>query len=312
LGCQRQKKQKKKGKKEKEKKKKGKRKRFRAETRRERRKQRTRQKEERKKVSAPIKFLWRGCRLNASWYLIIREVNISIVNISAVKKILLVLFVSGIMLLIYAGGLHRYFSFSNVRASLEKLLLLYDKHGAAFIAAYAAAYVAVTALSIPAAMVMTLMAGAIFGLPVGVAVVSFASSIGATMACAASRYVFRDWVQSLIQKNPSSPFARVSGGVEREGAFYLFALRLVPVLPFFVVNLAMGLTRMPLRTYYWVSQLGMLPLTLIYVNAGRELSRIDSPAGILSPGVMLSLVLAGVFPIAAKRVLAVYRVKKRS
>jgi uncharacterized membrane protein YdjX (TVP38/TMEM64 family) len=232
------------------------------------------------------------------------------VNISTIKKILFAALAVGVILPLYAGGLDRYFSFSYARASLEKLLLLYDNHGAAFIAAYAAAYIAVTALSIPAATVMTLLAGAIFGLPAGVAIVSFASSTGATLACAAARYVFRDWVQGRFRKNPASPFARVSAGVEREGALYLFSLRLVPAVPFFAVNLAMGLTRMPLRKFYWVSQLGMLPITILYVNAGREFAKIDSPAGIFSTGMMITLALAGVFPIAAKRVLGALRAKK--
>jgi len=229
------------------------------------------------------------------------------VNISTVKKILFAALVSGVIFLLYAGDLNRYLSFSYARASLEQLLLLYDNHGAAFIAAFAAAYTIITALSIPAATVMTLLAGAIFGLFPGVVVVSFASSAGATLACAAARYVLRDWVQARFREK----LAPVNEGVEREGVLYLFALRLVPAAPFFVVNAAMGITRMPLFKFYWVSQLGMLPLTLLYVNAGRELSRIDSPAGILSPGLMITLVLAGVFPIAAKRVLAAYRAKKR-
>jgi len=137
-------------------------------------------------------------------------------------------------------------------------------------------------------------------------VVSFASAIGATVACFVSRFILRDWVQRRFK----DWFVVIDEGIAREGAFYLFTLRLIAIIPFFVINLVMGLTKMPLRTFYWVSQLGMLAATVVFVNAGKELGRIDSLSDILSPGLLLSFALLGIFPLAAKKLLAFYRAKK--
>ncbi|MBC9071255.1 FAD-dependent oxidoreductase [Thauera sp. CAU 1555] len=160
-----------------------------------------------------------------------------------------------------------------------------------------AVYVAVTALSLPGAAVMTLAVGAVFGLLWGTLLVSFASTIGATLAFLVSRFLLRDWVQARFGER----LRAVNAGVERDGAFYLFTLRLVPLFPFFVINLVMGLTPMRARTFYWVSQLGMLAGTVVYVNAGTQLAQIDSPAGILSPGLLGAFVLLGVFPLLARK-----------
>jgi len=161
------------------------------------------------------------------------------------------------------------------------------------------AYVTVTGLSLPGAALMTLLAGALFGLLQGFILVSFASTLGASLAMLSSRFVLRDWVQARFGQRLQG----IDQGIAREGAFYLFALRLVPIFPFFLINLAMGLTQLPLRTYWWVSQLGMLPGTLVYVNAGRELGRLESLGGILSPGLLGAFVLLGVFPLLARRLL---------
>ena len=160
-----------------------------------------------------------------------------------------------------------------------------------------AVYVAVTALSLPGAAVMTLAVGAVFGLLWGTLLVSFASTIGATLAFLVSRFLLRDWVQARFGER----LRAVNAGVEKDGAFYLFTLRLVPLFPFFVINLVMGLTPMRARTFYWVSQLGMLAGTVVYVNAGTQLAQIDSPAGILSPGLLGAFVLLGVFPLIARK-----------
>ncbi|WP_298185464.1 FAD-dependent oxidoreductase [uncultured Pseudomonas sp.] len=168
------------------------------------------------------------------------------------------------------------------------------------------AYVAVTALSLPGAALMTLLAGALFGLLEGFVLVSFASTAGATLAMLSSRFLLRDWVQVRFGQR----LANINAGVEREGAFYLFALRLVPLFPFFLINLAMGLTRLPVRTYWWVSQLGMLPGTLVYVNAGRELGQLDSLSGILSPGLLGAFVLLGVFPLIARKLLGLIKARR--
>jgi len=169
-----------------------------------------------------------------------------------------------------------------------------------------AAYVAVSALSLPGAAVMTLAAGAIFGLGLGMLIVSFASSIGATLAFLASRWLLGDWVQSRFGER----LAALNAGVAKEGGFYLFTLRLVPVLPFFVINLAMGLTPIRPLTFYWVSQLGMLAGTFVYVNAGTQLARIESISGIVSPGLLGSLVLLGIFPLIAKKIIDMVQARK--
>jgi uncharacterized membrane protein YdjX (TVP38/TMEM64 family) len=160
-------------------------------------------------------------------------------------------------------------------------------------AVFFAIYVAVTGLSVPGAFVLTIVAGALFGLVWGTLLVSFASSIGATLAFLTSRALLREWVQRKL----GARLAAVNAGVEKEGAYYLFALRLAPVFPFFVINLAMGLTPMRTRTFYWVSQLGMLPGTIIYIYAGTQLRQFE-----LSWQLALALILLGLFPLAAKRV----------
>ena len=158
---------------------------------------------------------------------------------------------------------------------------------------YFALYVVVTALSVPGAAIMTLAGGALFGFWYALLLVSFASSIGATLAFLVSRLLLRDWVQARFGRQLRS----FNAGFEKDGAFYLFSLRLVPLFPFFVINLLMGL--LPIRPwrYYWVSQLGMLPATAAYVNAGTRLGELDSTAGIISPALLLSFVLLAVFPL---------------
>ncbi len=163
---------------------------------------------------------------------------------------------------------------------------------------YTLAYIAVTGLSLPGATILTLAGGAVFGVLWGTILVSFASSIGATLAFLAARFLLRD---SVTANFPESLQA-IDAGVEREGAFYLFGLRLVPVFPFFMINLLMGLTKMRVSTFYWVSQVGMLAGTVVYVNAGTQLGKISSLAGILSPTVLGSFILLGLFPIIAKKV----------
>ncbi len=203
----------------------------------------------------------------------------------------------------FAFDLGRYLSLEYLKASREQLLGLYHRRPVAVVAAYMAIYIVAAALSLPGATVLTLAGGALFGLPLGTLIVSFASTIGATLACAVARFLLRDWVHRRF----GDRLATVNAGMEQDGAFYLLGLRLVPVFPFFVVNLVMGLTTMRLRTYYWVSQVGMLPATIVYVNAGSQLARIDSLAGILSPGLLVSFALLGLFPLAARKALALFR-----
>jgi uncharacterized membrane protein YdjX (TVP38/TMEM64 family) len=170
-----------------------------------------------------------------------------------------------------------------------------------------AVYILVTSLSLPGAAIMTLAAGALFGLLIGTIVVSFASTIGATLACFISRFVLQDWVQGRF----GNKLKEVNDGIAREGTFYLFTLRLIPVFPFWLINLIIGLTKMSLRTFYWVSQVGMLAGTMVYVNAGKELAKIDSLSGILSPGLIISFALLGLFPLIVRKVLSIYKIKKK-
>ena len=167
-------------------------------------------------------------------------------------------------------------------------------------------YVIVTALSLPGAVIMTLAAGALFGLFWGTLIVSFASSIGATLAFLVSRYLLQDTVQSRF----GDRLKAFNEGVARDGAFYLFTVRLVPIFPFFLINLLMGLTTIRAFTFYWVSQVGMFVGTLVYVNAGTQLGQLESLSGILSPSLLLSFVLLGVFPLMAKKILDVIKARR--
>jgi pyruvate/2-oxoglutarate dehydrogenase complex dihydrolipoamide dehydrogenase (E3) component/uncharacterized membrane protein YdjX (TVP38/TMEM64 family) len=206
----------------------------------------------------------------------------------------------------FAAGGQRYLSFETIKAQQAAILDTYASHAWQTALGFFAVYVAVTGLSLPGAALMTLVAGAVFGLLRGTLIVSFASSIGATLAFLASRFVLRDWVQQRF----GHALRAVNEGVEREGAFYLFTLRLIPAVPFFVINLAMGLTPIRTATFYWVSQAGMLAGTIVYVNAGTQLAAIETPAGILSPGLLGAFVLLGFFPLLAKKVLDAVRARR--
>lgn len=160
-----------------------------------------------------------------------------------------------------------------------------------------AGYVLVAALSLPGAVIMTLAAGAVFGLGWGFALVSFASAIGASLAMLLSRKLVGEWVQSRY----ANALAKMNEGLERDGGFYLFSLRMVPLFPFFVINLVMGLTRMRTWPFYWISQLGMIPGTLVFVFAGTQIAEVRSPGDILSPGLILAFTLLGIFPLLARK-----------
>jgi pyruvate/2-oxoglutarate dehydrogenase complex dihydrolipoamide dehydrogenase (E3) component/uncharacterized membrane protein YdjX (TVP38/TMEM64 family) len=206
----------------------------------------------------------------------------------------------------FAAGGHRYLSFENVKAQQAAILDYYASHAWQTVLGFFLVYVTVTGLSLPGAALMTLVAGAIFGLLWGTVIVSFASSIGATLAFLASRFLLRDWVQRRF----GHALRAVNEGIEREGAFYLFTLRLIPAVPFFVINLALGLTPIRAATFYWVSQVGMLAGTMVYVNAGTQLAAIESPAGILSPGLIGAFVLLGLFPLLAKKVVDAFKARR--
>ncbi|MCB2226071.1 MAG: TVP38/TMEM64 family protein [Desulfarculaceae bacterium] len=220
-----------------------------------------------------------------------------------IKKLVILGLVVAAVLAFWLLDLGQYFSLSYVKDSRQAFQAYYHAHPALMLGGYFLVYVLVTAFSLPGAVVMTLAGGALFGFWETLLVVSFASSIGATLACFFARFVLGNWVQARF----GDKLEAINRGVEREGAFYLFTLRLVPLFPFFVINLVMGLTKMPLRTFYWVSQLGMLPGTMVFTNAGKELGQIDSLGGILSPGLIISFVILGLFPLVVKKGLAWYR-----
>jgi uncharacterized membrane protein YdjX (TVP38/TMEM64 family) len=221
------------------------------------------------------------------------------------QRLLIVAAIVIAVILFKVLGLGQYLTLDYLKASQDKFSQLYGENRLTVIATYMAIYIVVTALSLPGAAVMTLAGGAMFGFWIGFVVVSFASTIGATLACFVARFLLRDWVQNRFGDKLST----INKGIEKEGAFYLFSLRLVPIFPFFVINLAMGLTTMKLLTFYWVSQIGMLPGTMVYVNAGKELGQIESLSGILSPGLILSFVILGLFPITVKKLLSFYKKK---
>jgi pyruvate/2-oxoglutarate dehydrogenase complex dihydrolipoamide dehydrogenase (E3) component/uncharacterized membrane protein YdjX (TVP38/TMEM64 family) len=206
----------------------------------------------------------------------------------------------------FVFDLQRFFSLEFFKQQQAAIDAFFRANPLTAAAIYFAIYVAVTGLSLPGAAIMTLVGGAIFGLLWGTVIVSFASVIGATLAFLASRYLFRDAIQARF----GDRLAAINRGVEKEGAFYLFALRLVPAFPFFVINLVMGLTPIRTWTFYWVSQLGMLAGTIVYVNAGTQIARIDSLAGLVSPGLIGSFVLLGVFPLIAKKVVAAVKARQ--
>ena len=221
------------------------------------------------------------------------------------RVLLLIILAAGIAAF-FALGLQRYLTLDYLKAAQGEFTALYAERPLTVIAAYFGIYVAVTALSLPGALIMTLAGGAIFGLWVGTLVVSFASSVGATLAMLAARYVLRDSVKGRF----GARLAEIDRGVQRDGPFYLFTLRLVPALPFFAINLLMGLTAMKAGTFYVVSQLGMLAGTLVYVNAGTQLAQITSLQGIVSPGLIGSFVLLGLFPLVAKKIVDAVKARK--
>jgi pyruvate/2-oxoglutarate dehydrogenase complex dihydrolipoamide dehydrogenase (E3) component/uncharacterized membrane protein YdjX (TVP38/TMEM64 family) len=200
-------------------------------------------------------------------------------------------------------GLGEELTLDALKARRGELAVLLEERPLLLIGGFLLVYVAVTALSLPGAAVMTLAAGAIFGLVLGTIIVSVASTIGASLAFLSSRYVLRDWVKRRFGKR----IGAIDRGVERDGAFYLLTLRLIPAFPFFLINLAMGLTAMRLLAFALVSQLGMLPGTIVYVNAGTQLARIESMSDILSPALIGSFVLLGLFPLLAKWLIGRWR-----
>ncbi len=222
------------------------------------------------------------------------------------RKIFLLAVVALGLAAFFSFDLGQFLSLDYLKQSQVRFETLYAADPLKVSLVYFAIYVAATALSIPGATIITLAGGAIFGLWWGTLLVSFASCIGATLAFLVSRFVLRDSIEAKF----GNRLAEINRGIEKDGAFYLFTLRLIPVVPFFVINLVMGLTKMKALTFYAVSQIGMLAGTLVYVNAGTQLAQIDSLKGILSPALLGSFVLLGVFPLIAKGIVGLLQKRK--
>src|SRR4030043_626740 len=227
-------------------------------------------------------------------------------DINRKKKIVILVVIISLIVAFKVFNLGQYLTLSFLKESLDKFNDLYEKHQVLVIAGYFIIYVLTTSLSLPGASPLGIVGGALFGFWVATLVVSFASTIGATLACFVSRFLLRDCVQSKF----SDKIAKVNEGIEKEGAFYLFTLGLFPPFPFWMINLVIGLTKMPLLKFYLVSQVGMLPGTMVYVNAGKELAKIESVKGIFSPSLIISFALIGIFPITVKKLVAFYRRRK--
>lgn len=212
------------------------------------------------------------------------------------RKILLVCALLGAFVLIYTQLPPGTLTLENLQARHQALLLYCQQAPIQSAALFFMLYVLVTTLSLPGAALLTLLGGALFGLWPGILLVSFASTLGATLAMLVSRYLLRDWVQRRF----AGPMRTLNDGVARDGAFYLFALRLMPLFPFFVVNLLAGVTTLRVWRYWWVSQLGMLPGAVVFLNAGHQLGQIASLRDILSPGVVLAFTLLGLLPLVTR------------
>ncbi|HHF3037127.1 MULTISPECIES: TVP38/TMEM64 family protein [Vibrio diabolicus subgroup] len=214
------------------------------------------------------------------------------------KKLILGLIL--VAIIVFLGvNFSQYLTLENAKAQQEALTTYIDQNFVFSAAIYFFAYIAITAFSIPGAAVVTLLGAALFGFWTSLLLVSFASTMGATLAFLSSRYLLRDWVQNKF----GNKLIAINQGVEKDGAFYLFSLRLIPVFPFFLINLLMGLTPMSVGRFYLTSQVGMLPGTAVYLNAGTQLATIESLSGIISPAVLASFALLGLFPIITKWVM---------
>lgn len=222
------------------------------------------------------------------------------------SRIALVLLFTVVVAAFFAAGGPEALELAKLKARYESLEAFYAARPALALAGFFLAYVVLATTSLPGGAVLTMVAGALFGVGPAAVVVSFASSLGALCAMLLARYVLRDWVRRRYGER----LRPVDEGIERDGALYLLLVRLVPAIPFFVVNVGMALTRMPARRYYWVSQLGMLPGTLVFANAGRRLAEIDSPGDVLSPAVIASLVLLAVLVLASRKAVVLLRKRK--
>jgi len=208
-------------------------------------------------------------------------------------KIIIGLLFAAVILFFYLSGIGEYITLGYLKSRLNEFLDYYESHKLLVIALYGAVYVLFTAFSLPGAVVLTLAGGAIFGVLTGTLVVSLSSTTGATMAFIGARYMFRDWIEKKYRGN----LAKFSEGVAENGFSYLLFLRLVPIFPFFIINVVMGLTRVDLKTYVVASWIGMLPGTFVFIYAGAQLSGIDSIGSVMSGRVLLAFLMLGILAL---------------
>jgi len=223
--------------------------------------------------------------------------------VQGLTRLLLGITILSLVAAFYIFDAHQFFTLDYIKSQQDSLIAFRDQQLVFTVVVFAGVYIAVTALSLPGATIMTLLAGAVFGLFNGTIIVSVASTIGATLAFLVSRFLLREYVQTRF----SAKLVQFNQGMEKDGVFYLFSLRLIPVVPFFVINLVMGLTKIRTWQFFFVSQAGMLAGTIVYVNAGSQLADLDSLAGILSPALILSFALLGIFPLLAKKMVSILK-----
>ncbi|MBC8343130.1 MAG: dihydrolipoyl dehydrogenase [Bacteroidetes bacterium] len=221
------------------------------------------------------------------------------------KVIILLIFVIGFVLF-FKYDLQEKLTLNNIKESQQSFKDYYNNNPLQTIGIYTTIYVVSTALSLPGAVILTLLGGALFGLVTGTIIISFASTLGATLAFLAARFILKDYVQTRFKNQLKT----INEGVKKEGAFYLFTLRLIPLFPFFLINLVMGLTPIKTFTYFWISQLGMFGGTIVYVFAGTRLAAIESLKDIAGPEIIVAFALLGIFPLIAKKTVDVIRVNK--
>ncbi|MGD8568054.1 MAG: dihydrolipoyl dehydrogenase [Gammaproteobacteria bacterium] len=222
------------------------------------------------------------------------------------SRLVLVMVIVAVIAAYYIFDLGQYFTLDYLKERQYEFITFYQKNQLLTIGIYFAIYITVTALSLPGAAIMTLAGGAVFGVAMGTLIVSFASTIGATLAFLVSRFLLKNFVQTRFKDK----LVAVNDGMRKDGVFYLFTLRLIPLFPFFVINLVMGVTHIRTLQFFIVSQIGMLPGTIVYVNAGSQIAAIDSLSGILSPSLLASFALLGLFPLLAKKIVEFLRKRK--
>ena len=216
--------------------------------------------------------------------------------------IILIIFIS----LFFALDFYQYTNLSFIKDKQLIMEEFYERKPVLVLMIFALSYFLVTALSLPAAVVLTLLGGALFGFSIALVIISFVSTLGATVAFLIARFLAREYVQLYFKKQLLS----INNGFEHEGAFYLFALRLVPIFPFFIINIVMSLLPIKTWTFYWVSQIGMLPGTAVFVYAGTQLAQINEISDITSPSLLLAFTMLGLFPLVTKKVLKYIRKDK--